>query len=268
MFTIDWQVIEDRLSGYIEGLIAQAPLVLVGLVIFFINMVIARLIKAGVTKAVGRATSDPMAMVVYGRLAHVVAIIIGTMIALSVAVPSFNFGTLITSLGVGSIAIGFAFKDIFENFFAGMYILLSKPFRVGDVIRVGNYSGRVVQIGARATTIKLFTRETVIMPSSKLFNQEVTVVTADPIRRISFQIPIPLGADLKRVETIVLDAVMSIEEVLDDPAPLTLVDSISLTNSSLTLWFFADLEANDERILKSKAIRRINDAMKDANLAL
>ncbi len=86
-----------------------------------------------------------------GRLASAFTIVFGLFVAAVVIFPTFNPGDLIAGLGITTVAIGFAFKDVLQNFFAGILILWRRPFIVGDEIKVGNYEGTVAEITTRST---------------------------------------------------------------------------------------------------------------------
>ena len=90
------------------------------------------------------------------------------LIAVTAAFPSFTPADLVGALGIGGVAIGFAFKDIFQNYLAGLLILVTRPFVVGDQIRFKDYEGTVEDIQTRATFIKTYDGRRVIIPNGDL----------------------------------------------------------------------------------------------------
>jgi small conductance mechanosensitive channel len=110
-----------------------------------------------------------------GQLAQTAIGILGFLIALSVVAPSFHASDLIKVLGIGSVAIGFAFQNILQNFLAGILLLLHEPFKLGDVISVTGLEGRVDDIQTRATIISTANGHRVFIPNAVLFTNPVIV---------------------------------------------------------------------------------------------
>ncbi|MEM6856296.1 MAG: mechanosensitive ion channel domain-containing protein [Pseudomonadota bacterium] len=109
--------------------------------------------------------------------------LVGLMIAAVVVFPDFTPASLIAGLGIGTVAVGFAFKDIFENLFAGIMIMLREKMQLGDVIEVEGILGTVEYISLRETYIRQFSGELTIMPNATLFQSPVQIWTDAPKRR-------------------------------------------------------------------------------------
>ncbi len=106
---------------------------------------------------------------VFARLAGAAIILLGFLVAFSIVAPSFQAGDLIKVLGIGSVAIGFAFQNILQNFLAGLRLLWAEPFRVRDQIKQDAFEGTVEAIQARATTIRTYDGKRVVIPNASLF---------------------------------------------------------------------------------------------------
>lgn len=130
---------------------------------------------------------------------------------------------LVSILGLGGVAIGFAFKDIFQNLLAGILILLRHPFRVGDEITTGDFTGTVEAIEARATFIRTYDGRRIILPNSDVYTKPVTVISAYDLLRSEYDLGIGYGDDLSKAKAIALDALKRVDGVLSDPAPDVLV---------------------------------------------
>ena len=150
-----------------------------------------------------------------------------------IAVPSFKPAQLISILGIGSVAIGFAFRDIFQNFLAGIIILLTEPFTLGDQIIVGNFEGTVEQIETRATFLRTYDGRRIVIPNSTLFTESVTVNTAYESRRLQYDIGIGYGDDIETARRLILDCLREAPTALDTPAPECVV--IALADSTVNL---------------------------------
>jgi small conductance mechanosensitive channel len=99
-------------------------------------------------------------------------------------------------LGIGGIAIGFAFRDIAQNFLAGILLLLTQRFRIGDQIIVSGFEGTVEDIQTRATFIRMYDGRRVVIPNTNLFIESVTVNTATELRRSEYDVGISYAADI------------------------------------------------------------------------
>ncbi|MEO0563788.1 MAG: mechanosensitive ion channel family protein, partial [Chloroflexota bacterium] len=148
---------------------------------------------------------------------------IGVLISLTVAIPTFQPSELFQLLGIGGIAIGFAFQNIFQNFLAGIILLIDQPFGIGDEIIAKDYEGRVEDIQLRATTLRTYDGRRVVIPNSDLFTDSVVVNTAFGYRRSEYDIGIGYEDDIERAQEIMLSVMRETEGVLDNPAPDTVM---------------------------------------------
>ncbi len=112
------------------------------------------------------------------RLVQTSILTLGFPIALSVVAPSFKDADLIKLLGVGTVAIGFAFQNILQNFLAGILLLLQEPFKLGDFISVTGIEGTVHDIQSRATIVSTNEGRRVVIPNAVLFTSPVAVQSA------------------------------------------------------------------------------------------
>lgn len=124
----------DRL---LDDWLAMLPLLITGSVVFML-LLAAKAIRYLAERALAR-TSNRSAATAIGRILYILMLGLAVLIAVTVAFPSMTPGRLISTLGIGGIAIGFAFKDIFQNVLAGILLLLRHPFHVGDEITTGEF---------------------------------------------------------------------------------------------------------------------------------
>lgn len=139
----------DTLEAMLNGLIAALPNVVVALLVFALFFLIARGVAALVRRLAGRYQQHENFGLVFSRLARWLTLLIGFLITAVILFSNFTPARMIEFLGIGSVAIGFAFRDILQNFLAGILILLTEPFRIGDQIIVNNFEGTVEEIQTR-----------------------------------------------------------------------------------------------------------------------
>jgi small-conductance mechanosensitive channel len=149
------------------------------------------------------------------------------LIGLLITLDSLNISIapLLTTLGIGGLAVALAFKDTLANFFAGLYVLADRPIRVGDFVKIeGGPEGYVESIGWRSTRIRTLANNIAILPNSKVAESLITNYFL-PDRRTSLLLPVSVdyGSDPRRVEAVLLEeaacAVGEVEGLLADPAP-------------------------------------------------
>jgi small conductance mechanosensitive channel len=144
-------------------------------VTFVAFLVLGYLSKSVIRRFSVRRQRGQGVTILLGRLSQTIVVVVGFLIAFSVVAPSFHAGDLIKMLGIGSVAIGFAFQNILQNFLVGILILLHEPFRLNDVISVTGIEGKVDDIQARATIVTTTEGRQVFIPNATLFTNPVAV---------------------------------------------------------------------------------------------
>lgn len=121
----------------------------------------------------------------------------GLLVVATIVFPSIRPADALATLGIGSIAVGFAFKDILQNWIAGLLILWRRPFRRGDQIVINDYEGTVEHIEARATILKTYDGRRVLIPNSDAYTRSLIINTAYPTRRSQYDVGIGFGDDIE-----------------------------------------------------------------------
>lgn len=164
----------------LDSTIALLPNVVLALVIFVFFLFVASLMRSSVRRVLLRRQRRQSLALLLGQLANLVVTIFGILVSLSVVAPSFQASDLIKVLGIGSVAIGFAFQNILQNFLAGVLLLLQEPFALGDWISTTGLEGKVDDIQTRATIITNADGQRIVIPNAVLFTNPVIVGRAPP----------------------------------------------------------------------------------------
>ena len=211
-------LIFDKLDAWLDGFFRLLPNIGVALVVLLLFVLlgwtVAWAIRRG-AKANDRGNLGDVA----GTLVKWGIYIAGALLALTIVIPSLRPGDLIAGLGIGSVAIGFAFKDILQNMLAGILILVRQPFEVGDQIVASGHEGTVERIETRATLIKTYDGRRVVIPNSEVYTNAVVVQTAFETRRSQYDIGIGYADDWPDALRLAREAAEGVEGVLSDPAP-------------------------------------------------
>ena len=161
--------------------------------------------------------------------------------ALIITLKHFNYDimTLLTALGVGSLAIGLAAKDTLANMVSGFTLMVDRPFRIGDRIQLGTQIGDVIDIGLRHTKIKGLDNTFLIIPNSELCNTTL-INMAFPDVKVKGRINIGVGydSDVDKAKALLVQAAHSVPTVEDEPAPEAFFMSFGDSALNLSLFFW------------------------------
>lgn len=223
----------EKVQGMINGAIALLPNVVLALIVFAIFFAIGGSIRHLVRRLTLKRRHARNLGLILGRLAQWSTILIGLFISLSIVIPTLRAGDLVQLLGISGVAIGFAFRDILQNFLAGILILLTEPFQLDDQIIFKDFEGTVESIQTRATTIRTYDGRRIVIPNSELFTNSVTVNTAFEHRRLEYDIGIGYGDDISEAKQLILAAINETHGVLQSPAPDAIV--VGLAESTVNI---------------------------------
>lgn len=265
----EYQTIMTSANHLLQQMISRIPYLIVASLVFVIFWVLSIFFKKAVTRILGSRKHHQNLVTVFRRVGSALILFLGFMVAMIIAVPSFTPGKLIGALGIGSVAIGFAFKDIFQNLLSGILLLLSEPFRIGDQIISGNFEGTVEDIQIRATTIRTYDGRKVVIPNSQLYTSTMTVNTAYSQRRLEFDVGIGYEnniIDAQRVILSVLKAAPTVSK-LAEPS----VIATALADSSVVLrvrWFIDDGTQTNRVASINEVIILVKEALEEANISI
>ncbi len=251
-----------------NGFFAQLPLIGVGVIVFLLFLAIAYAVRRIVKATSLKASLDSMLASLLARMAYIIVVVLGIFVAATVIFPGITPGSLIAGLGIGSVALGFAFKDVMQNLLAGFLILLYRPFKIGDQIKVDDYEGDVEEINVRATKIKTYDGERVVIPNSDLYMKSVLVRTAFPFRRTKITVGIGYDESHEEARRILLDVLKNTEGVLDEPAPD--VDVVELADSSVNLkmLYWTDSFQSSTRKTADRVVSAAKTALDKAGIEI
>jgi len=216
----------ERLQSLSEGAVAAAPNLLIGLCVFVTVYLVSLGVGRGVARVAARSGQPPHIAKIFTRLSRSAINLFGAMLALSVVLPSLDAASVFGALGIGSVAVGFAAKDIFQNLLAGILLLVTRPFHIGDQIVSGPHEGTVEDIQIRATLLRTYDNRRVVIPNSELYTNRVVVNTAYDARRIHLMVSIGESDDIGRAGGVILGEIAKIERVLREPKPVILLQSL------------------------------------------
>ena len=221
--------------------VAFSPRLLIAVIVLVTSYFIGKYFAKVVT-AIMRKTSIRE---VHESFFRIVLITIVSFLGLIISLNILGLEKLAVSVlaggGVTAIVLGFAFREIGENFLAGIFLSFSRPFKTGDAIKTEDIEGRVQDIELRYTHLRTDDGRDIYVPSSQLFNKPVTNFTKDGLRRISFTVGIDYSNDSKAACTLLKNTVEAVKGVLNDPIPGAYILGISPEYVEIQVFFWVDV---------------------------
>lgn len=244
-----------------EAAVSLIPNAIAALAILLLTAGLAYVAGRVVRSLLRRSDARPSLVDALGKVTRLTVWLFGVLIAATVLFPNLTPTKLLAGLGIGSIAVGLAFKDIFENFLAGFLILLRKPMRIGDDIECEGLSGQVEEISFRDTFLRKRSGELVLVPNSHLFKNPVKILTDQPLRRISVVVGVAYGEDVDRSRDVITAAVESIDA--RDPNKPVQVFATEFNSSSIDFMvrWWTDSAPIDEHRSRDKVVAAIKAAL-------
>ncbi len=260
--------IEASLLNLVGDGVRLLPGYLIAVLVILLTRYFAKITRRLVTIATNRTVQSHSLQALFVQMSYVAAWIAGLLIASVIAIPSMRLGDIIGLLGLSSVAIGFAFQDIFKNFLAGVLLLLNEPFRLRDQIIVNGFEGTVEEITIRSTQIKTYGGERVVIPNSLVFTSPVQVLTAFQQRRTDLELNVDYQTDLPETISTLLRTLSDVEGVLKQPAPE--IDVVKFGENALHLMvrYWTLPQIVEVRQTKSRVIIALKATCEEANITI
>ncbi len=189
-----------------------------------------------------------------------------TAIVIVLNIMGIKIESLITSLGLMSVAIGFAAQATISNFISGLMIMFDRSVRIGDVIEVNGNIGTIHSIGILSTRLKTFDNLLIRVPNRELLDSDVKNYTFFDIRRFEILVGVSYSTDLQKAREVILKALSEIEDILDDPAPLVWVTEFADSSINLSVKAWCSREKLFD--VRDIAAQRIKEALDEAGIEI
>ena len=259
-------VVVARLQSLAEGLLGQLPLIVLGLIVGVVAFVAGRVVAGALRRTFNARDAALAAMM--GRIGQLITVALGVLLGLWVALPSVRFTDVFASLGVTGLILGFALKDLIENFIARVLILWRHPFRVGDQIRSGEHEGTVEEINFRSTVLRAYDGVRVLIPNGRVFTAPVENRTAHRRLRSTVRLGIDQSAAVADARREILAALPEVPGILPDPAPMVLFTGIGdFTNNLEVLYWTEPPTSFSEIVTRSDVTEMLNQRLQAAGIS-
>ena len=206
-------MIDNQLANMWNSFVIMIPQIAIAVIILLVTGILASFAVKIVDGLVGKTEIRPSLRNLIETLVKLGIWLLGIFIAAIVVFPGLTVGSLVAGLGIGAVAIGFAFQDIFENFLAGVLIMLREKMRIGDIIEAEGITGKVEHITLRETHVRKLSGELTVVPNSILFKNPVEIFTDETQRRHEVDAGVSYDTDLDHAADVIRKAVEGCDKV-------------------------------------------------------
>lgn len=256
----------DRLTR----LLAALPLLLVALAVVALAWWLGRWLGRRVSQRIARRSWQSENPYFAGLVQQVVQWLVllgGVLVALGLLDATALVGAVMGSAGILGLALGFAFRDIAENYVAGVLLSIRRPFAPGELLRIDNtHEGRVAALTPRATVLVTADGNRLTLPNALVFKSVVLNYSSNRRRRLQFTIPIDAGDSIREAQETAITAIRAIDGVLEDPAPSWAVEAQDAAAVALSFFAWVDQERSDLGKVRSEAIHGVRVALEGAGI--
>jgi small conductance mechanosensitive channel len=252
------QCLSKLSGGWRESILRNIPNMIQALIVVAIALFIDERAQQAVERLVGRRDGQRELGRLLGRMARIAVLALAALYVLSVFRQTQLVTSFIASLGIVGLVLAFALQDITRNFAAGTLLLILRPFRLDDRIRVKDFEGVVMDISLRATTLRTSDGEEVLVPNADVYSSPIINLTRYPRRR--FHVPLTAPATLpieplrQQLET-VLRAIPGLEQ---EPPPQVVVTAVSADSVTLDAQYWLLSQAQDTARKHSLVIEQLS----------
>lgn len=257
--------LSESISDTYDHFIAQLPGIAMGILIIVLGILIASWIGQFARKRISYRTQDPLMSRFLGQAIKYTLIVIAIMMALKAAGLGGIATGILTAAGASAVVLGFAFKDIGENFIAGIILAFGRPFRVNDTVMIGENFGKIKTLEFRYTKLKTFDGKDVYIPNSDVLTKPVTNYTEDGFFRWDFIVGIAYEDAIEGAKQTILEALKKEPNVISDDLHENFVVEDQLATSTVNLKVYFWVDTTDFRrmalITRGEVIKNVKEAL-------
>ncbi|HJK93655.1 MAG TPA: mechanosensitive ion channel [Polyangiaceae bacterium LLY-WYZ-15_(1-7)] len=240
--------------------LGRLPVLGVALLIVLLALFLARWVaRARVGSRVMKRS--PLIHQMILRVVATLVLVGGVLLALDVLGATGVVGAILGTAGIVGLAVGFAFKDIVENYLAGILLAFHRPFAAGDLVALGEREGKVIRLSSRETILMTLEGNHLQIPNSEVFKATMVNYTRNPRRRFDFVVGVGTGEELAAAVRIGVEALEAMEGVMVDPAPFARVEGFGDSSMSVRFFGWVDQGSYDWFKVRSEAVRRVKRAL-------
>jgi small conductance mechanosensitive channel len=256
------------LDKFFTNFIAIIPNVIIAIIILVITYFVALLTGRLTLVSLRKAHMRMNLALIFHKIVIIVIWFIGILVIAAVLFPSVTIANILATFGLTSVAIGFAFKNLFENFFCGIMLLLREPFHIGDYIVVDSHEGYVHHISVHNTHLDKTDGARIYVPNSKMWNNIVEILTDTKLRREKISCSVDFGTDIEKARSAIKKAIELCETVSKKKYIQIYAVSFSSNGVDFEIYWWTKPEPADLRKSRDEVITNITKILAEENIAM
>jgi small conductance mechanosensitive channel len=249
-------------------LVHNSPLIALALVLLVLSWVAARWTARGSRALLGRRMGSELLGTVVARILASLVFVIGIYLVLRISGLTRLAVTLLGGTGLLGLVVGFAFRDIAENFLASILLSIQRPFAGGDRIRVAGHEGFVQSVNTRSTLLMTLEGNHVQIPNATIYKQPIINFTANPNARFDFVVGIGYDDSISRAQKVAMAVLRGHPGVVDEPEPMVLAEQLGSATVNLRIYFWVDITRFGAPKVRSAIIRLVKKAYTEAGISM
>ncbi|MEQ6204903.1 mechanosensitive ion channel family protein [Sulfitobacter sp. HNIBRBA2951] len=263
------EILVDQLREIMRGSIEAVPQIIIAVIVVIVAVLINKLVHYVVKRALSRTRLRRSLQELISLAVSIVIITTGIMIAAVVMFPGLTPSSILAGLGIGSVAIGFAFKDVFENFLAGIIILFRREMRIGDYIECQDIEGEVRHIAMRESHIRQTDGQLVIVPNSVLFKNPVKIRTNEDFRRVEVICGVSYDTDVDQARDIISQSVTACDSVETEQGPVQVfAQEFGSSSINFEVAWWTGSKPVEIRASRDEVVSAVKRALDDAGIEI
>jgi len=263
-----YQLISHKIFTWVNDFVRLLPNILVSALLLVIGIYVAKLIRK-VTASLIQKVSDNRALNnLFTSVVYIFVIAVTIFTVLSVLKLDTAVTSILAGAGIIGLALAFAFQDIASNFISGIFISFRRPFRVGHIVKVKDYMGKVEEINLRDTILRTFQGQMVIIPNKDVFQNQIENFSLLGKRRLDLNIGVSYGEDLEHVKQVTLETLKGMDHLSADDETTMFYQEFGGSTINFMLRFWVDspeqaiyLKVGSEAIMRLKKAYDKNSIM-------
>ena len=256
----------DQVKERVISLVAAAPLLVIAAAIVLFTWWIGTIVARRPVRWLKQHSDNPYMDGLFRRILQSVIVLGGILLALNLLGATALVGAVLGSAGVIGLALGFAFRDVGENYIAGVLLSLRRPFAPGDHLVIDKYEGKVVALTSRATLLMTLDGNHLSLPNALVFKSVVLNYSVNPKRRFDFSLLIDPAQSIRESQQLAITEIARVDGVLSDPAPSWSAENFVASGISLKFYGWVDQRNSDIGKVRSEALRAVKGAFAKAGI--
>jgi len=263
-----WQFFHEQAVQLLHATAQILPTLLLGIILLALSYLIAGPLSRLLIKPIDYMTDSKLVHLVVRRSISTLIILFGVYLFLRLAGLTEFAVAIMSGTGLIGLILGFAFRDIAENFIASLLLSIQRPFKIDDVIEVDNRLGIVKKVTARATTLVDYDGNHIQIPNATVYKNTIKNLTANPKMRGKVEIGIGYDNDIRSAQTLALDIANQQNAVLSDPPAQVLIKNLGSSTINFVLYFWVNSEQHSPLKVASQLMRELVNEFTKQNISM